>query len=176
MDNLCPTGLLKSRHERSQIFHAQGGLAVDRLGGAAQLLSLGINEHRMERDAIRKLFEKLEQQPLVPFPQGREKLAASDCHGVYVIRNPSGEIEHVGRTLRGRGGLFRRLRRHLGGRSSFMHKRHQRNGKLLRDGYTFQFLVVDDGRERALLEHYATAWHCPAHLGLGSSSAPPNDA
>ena len=131
----------------------------------------------MQRDAIRKLFEKLEQQPLVAFPQGRDKLAAPpDRHGVYVIRNPSGEVEHVGRTLRGRGGLFRRLRRHLGGRSSFMRKHHQRNGKLLRDGYTFQFLVVGDDRERALLEHYATAWHCPAHLGLGSSSTPPNDA
>ncbi len=144
---------------------------------AGSLSSLGHSGRRMQREAIKKLFEKLEQQPRVPFPKGRDKLAApADRHGVYVIRNPSGEVEHVGRTLRGRGGLFRRLSRHLCGRSSFMHKHHDRNGHLLRDGYTFQFLAVDDDRERALLEHYATAWHCPAHLGLGSSSTSSNEA
>jgi hypothetical protein len=41
-------------------------------------------------------------------------------------------------------------------------------GKKLRKGFTFQYLEVPNDRERALLEHRATAWHCPAHLGVGS--------
>jgi hypothetical protein len=32
----------------------------------------------------------------------------------------------------------------------------------------FQCMEIPDDRERALLEYYATAWHCPGHLGLGA--------
>jgi hypothetical protein len=122
----------------------------------------------MERESINKLFERLEQQPCIPFPQLRETLAAPrDHHGVHVIRNPAGHVEHVGRTLRGRDRLFQRLRNHLRGESSYIRKHHSGDGNILRGGYTYQYLAVDDDRARALLEHYATAWHCPVHLGLG---------
>ena len=130
----------------------------------------------MQRDAIKQLFEQLEHQPQISFPKLRDTLAApKDRHGVYVIRNPSGEVEHVGRTLRGRDRLLQRLRNHLRGQSSYVRKHHKGNGNTLRDGYTFQFLAVDDDRERALLEHYATAWHCPIHLGLGLAATPANE-
>jgi hypothetical protein len=130
----------------------------------------------MQRDAIKQLFEKLDHQPQISFPKLRDTLAApKDRHGVYVIRNPSGQVEHVGRTLRGRDRLLQRLRNHLRGQSSYVRKHHKGNGNILRDGYTFQFLAVDDGRERALLEHYATAWHCPIHLGLGLAVTPANE-
>lgn len=126
---------------------------------------------RLERDEIEKLFRKLEERPRLRFPKLRETLSApNDHHGVYVFRNPAGDVEHVGRTLRGRGCLFQRLKNHLQAQSSFVQKHLQGNGSVLRDGYTYQYLEVDDDRKRALLECYATAWHCPVHLGLGLSS------
>ena len=51
--------------------------------------------------------------------------------------------------------------------SSFVIVHLRSDGKALREGYTFQYLEVPNERERALLEHFATAWHCPEHLGLG---------
>jgi hypothetical protein len=124
-----------------------------------------------EREEIECLFSELQKQPKSKFPQlGKRLDAPKDRHGVYVIRNSSGLVEHVGRTLRGKKSLFQRLGNHLGGISSFMETHHSGNGRVLRDGYTFQFLAVDNDRQRALLEYYATAWHCPVHLGLGLAS------
>ncbi|HXI70953.1 MAG TPA: hypothetical protein VNN22_11420 [Verrucomicrobiae bacterium] len=51
-----------------------------------------------------------------------------------------------------------------------MKTQHFGDGSILRDGYTFQFLAVSDDRKRALLEYFATAWHCPVHVGLGLAS------
>jgi hypothetical protein len=39
----------------------------------------------------------------------------------------------------------------------------------LRNGYKYQYLVVQNARLRALLEAYATAHLCPIHLGLGNN-------
>ena len=74
---------------------------------------------------------------------------------------------HVGRTVRGTGGLVQRLTNHLRRQSSFTKVHLHGNGDRLRRGCAFQFLVVRKRRSRALLEHAATAWHCPAHLGVG---------
>jgi hypothetical protein len=125
-----------------------------------------------ERDHIRKLFLRLEAQPTVPFPQARERLVAPEEHGVYVIRTTRRRVVHVGRTLRGKKGLRQRLRNHLAAESSFVNAYLAGKGERLRSGYTYQCLVVRDDRRRALLEHYATAWHCPAHLGVGASLRP----
>jgi hypothetical protein len=75
----------------------------------------------------------------------------------------------VGRTYRGQGGLQRRLSTHLGtgSSSSFTWYYLDRKGSTLRNGFTFQYLEVEDVRARALLEHFATAWHCPKYLRLG---------
>jgi excinuclease UvrABC nuclease subunit len=119
-----------------------------------------------EREKIKTLFEKLESQPQIEFPQSCPLNVPTE-HGVYVIRDPQGTVFHVGRTLRGVQGLFQRLTNHLKANSSFVRVFLKGNGSCLRNGYTFQYLVVKETRDRALLEHYATAWHCPKHLGVG---------
>jgi hypothetical protein len=122
-----------------------------------------------ERQRIRKLLSRLNRQPRRLFPPERHRLDAPKTHGVYVIRNRNGRVLHVGRTLRGREGLFQRLRDHLASQSSFVNSYLAGNGRKLRSGYTYQYLEVRSDRARALLEHCATAWHCPRHLGLGAS-------
>jgi len=122
----------------------------------------------MERKRIAKLFTQLDRQPRLPFPQTGYGVAAPKTHGVYVIRDRSNNVVHVGRTFRGRNGLFQRLCDHLLGQSSFVGVHLKGDGRRLRTGYTFQFIEVSDDRQRALLESYATAWHCPAHLGVGA--------
>jgi hypothetical protein len=121
-----------------------------------------------ERDRIARLLERLKEQPIHQFPKVRESLQVSRNQGVYVIRNPKNEVVHVGRTLRGHLGLQQRLRNHLAAQSSFVMAALGGDGSRLRTGYTYQYLEVPDDRERALLEHIATAWHCPQHLGDGA--------
>ena len=123
----------------------------------------------MERKRIEKLFQRLDKQPLCRFPERGYGLTAPRTHGVYVIRDHSNNVLHVGRTLRGRNGLFQRLCNHLLGQSSFVGVHLKGDGRCLRTGYTFQYIEVPDNRERALLESFATAWHCPAHLGVGAN-------
>ena len=87
--------------------------------------------------------------------------------GVYVIRK-SDAVLHVGRTLRGKNGLYQRLKNHLHGSSSFTHEYLKGKEVVLRDGkHTYQFLVVKNTRTRALLEAYAIGVLCPKHIGLG---------
>jgi hypothetical protein len=114
------------------------------------------------------MLKKLGKQPKHSFPQLREHLAAPATHGVYVIRDSAQTVVHVGRTYRGRNGLSQRLYNHLRGQSSFVQVYLHGHGSDLRDGYTFQYLEVPDNRERALLEDFATAWHCPKHLSVGA--------
>jgi hypothetical protein len=75
----------------------------------------------------------------------------------------------VGRTQRAKYGLHQRLSNHLAGKSSFVYYHLNQNGSLLRSGYTFQYLEVEDARKRALLETFASAWLCPDHLALADS-------
>lgn len=122
------------------------------------------------RDILSGLLQKLNSQPLIAFPERGQKLNAPEKHGVYVIRDPRQSVVHVGRTVRGKRGLFQRLNNHLQSQSSFVINFLDGDGSKLRGRYTFQYLVVDGERQdrrRALLEHIATAWHCPKHLGLG---------
>jgi len=103
---------------------------------------------------------------MLQFPQERQQLKAPSEPAVYIIRK--GEIVlHVGRTLRGKYGLYQRLKNHLYGASSFTDKYLKGNGATLRKGHTYQFLVVEDARLRALLEAYAIGTLCPKHIGLG---------
>ena len=120
-----------------------------------------------EKHQIEALFQRLEKQPRVAFPEKRGRLLAPKTQGVYVIRNKKGLVVHVGRTVRGNAGLHQRLNNHLQAKSSFVIVHLNSDGNALREGYTFQSLQVLNERKRALLEHFATAWHCPAHLGLG---------
>src|SRR5260370_26778424 len=135
-----------------------------------ELISLIQGQRPMERSKIKNLFQVLEKQPKRRFPKPRQRLEAPQTHGVYVMRSPSGKVLHVGRTHRGYMGLHQRLYNPLQGLSSFVDKYLRGQGSRLRRGYTFQYLEVESDRERALLEHLATAWHCPKHLGVGALS------
>jgi hypothetical protein len=103
----------------------------------------------MGRKRIEKLFAQLDRQPLLPFPERGYGLDVPRSHGVYVIRDRAHNVVHVGRTLRGRNGLFQRLCNHLLGQSSFVGMHLKGDGRRLRTGYTFQFIEVPDDRERA---------------------------
>lgn len=122
-----------------------------------------------ERLRIHRLLVELNKQSQLPFPSARLRINAPSAHGVYVIRGPRGRVLHVGRTLRGKNGLSQRLRDHLLGNSSFVKSYFGGRGAVLRRGYTYQYLEVPKDRPRALLEYLATAWHCPAHLGVGAA-------
>ncbi len=120
-----------------------------------------------EHQGIKNLFESLCSQPKKAFPQPRQPLDAPAKHGVYIIRQ-GGTVLHVGRTVRGQDGLHQRLNNHLHGSSSFTRKYLNGKGATLREnGFTYQFLEVEDARKRALLEAFAVGVLCPKHLGLG---------
>lgn len=124
-----------------------------------------------QQKVVDALFAKLMQAPLHEFPEPRQRLNAPDRQGVYMICGPRGRVLYVGRTLRGRGGIARRLRRHLAGRSSFVNGYLGGNDSWVRDNCRFRYLVVRSPRRRALLEAYAIGHLCPAHLGLGSGTS-----
>jgi len=113
------------------------------------------------------LFDKLCAQPKLSFPTFRQPLDAPSKLGVYIIRNEE-VVLHIGRTLRGRNGIHQRLKNHLHGSSSFTNEYLKGKGATLReDGYTYQYLALEDPRKRALLEAYAVGTLCPKHVGLG---------
>ena len=120
-----------------------------------------------ESKEIKILFDKLCSQPRQSFPQNRQPLIAPSKQGVYIIRNEE-TILHVGRTLRGKNGIYQRFKDHLYGSSSFTNEYLKGNGKILRGkGYTYQYFKLEDSRKRALLEAYAVGTLCPNHIGLG---------
>lgn len=125
-----------------------------------------------EQQRIRTRFDELLDAPTVPFPAVRGQINAPNEHGVYVIRDIRGNVLHVGRTISGQRGLWRRLRDHLRGRSSFSLlyalPRHIR----LRETCCFQYVRVPNPRERALLEALAVGELCPKHVGVGLGVRP----
>ena len=122
----------------------------------------------IERNRIARLLAELDRKPILRFPPAGVPLHASKNQGVYVIRSPSRTVVHVGRTVRGKAGLQQHLRNHLAAQSSFVQASLSSEGARLRNGYTYQCIDVPNDRARALLEHIATAWHCPRHLGVSA--------
>ncbi len=119
-----------------------------------------------EKERVKKNFQALIEQQKYQFPRIRETLEAPLEPGVYIIRKNE-NVLHVGRTLRGKNGLYQRLKNHLHGSSSFTNKYFNGNGAMLRKGYTYQYMVIKNPRLRALLEAYAIGVLCPKHIGLG---------
>ena len=117
---------------------------------------------------IRDLFNQLVNAPLTAFPMPRKKLNVPVECGVYVIYGRDYEVLHVGRTTHTRRGLLQRLKGHLAAKSSFVNNHYKGEAHSLRDGHSFRCLVVQDPRERALLEAYAIGCLCPLYIGLGS--------
>jgi len=131
-----------------------------------------------EYERIAELLEELLGQEKHRFPQKRQPLDAPEKHGVYIIRK-NDTVRHVGRTLCGRYGLRQRLADHLAGNSSFVRDDDDFNGegaRLRGNGYTYQYLVVECPRKRALLEALAAGTLCPAHVGTGDRQARSNQA
>jgi hypothetical protein len=107
-----------------------------------------------ERQIIARLFEQLTNAPLQAFPSKRGKLQAPLQPGVYVIYDPRGDVDYVGRNVGSRlGGLQARLVNH----------------RYRAEKSSFRCLVVKSQRRRALLEAYATGHLCPKHLPTGEN-------
>ena len=122
-----------------------------------------------ECQTIAELLKELCEQKKRPFPQRRQPLTGPESHGVYIIRR-NDTVLHVGKTSRAQGGLQQRLRDHLYGNSSFVRDDLNGQGATLREtGYTYQFLVEQDARTRALLEALATGTLCPGISALAVS-------
>jgi hypothetical protein len=120
-----------------------------------------------ESKLIAALLERLMHEPCWPFPAPGVSLIASAQRGVYIIYSPEDEVLHVGSTPRGRDGLAQRLRNHLAGKSSFTRAKFDGDGSQLRNGCKFRCLVIENGRQRALVEALGIGRLCPEHLGSG---------
>jgi excinuclease UvrABC nuclease subunit len=112
-----------------------------------------------EPEAIRTLFAKLQLAPLQRYPRLGEQLGAPQLPGVYIVYGIRGKVRYVG-LARGRGGLRSRLATHL--RSHWHEAKYGRNFKT---HGSFRWLVVENERQRALLECYAAGCLCPVYIG-----------
>jgi len=126
---------------------------------------------RGEPKTVRALFAKLRRARPQPFPKEGRGLLCPRSHGVYLIYDRSGRVAHVGRTTRGRSGLFQRLRNHLAGQSSFVVLFLKGRPSVLRKGYSYSWVVIPHPRMRALVEALATGVLCPRHIGTGKAAA-----
>jgi len=126
-----------------------------------------------EPEEIMKLYQALIASPFILFPSKGDVLVSSE-QGVYIIYNPRNIVFHVGTTKYGKEGLNQRLSNHLSSASSFSRNYLKPNGILLRDGYKFKYLAVNNSRTRALLEALTAGLLCPAHFGTGEKKETPS--
>ena len=120
-----------------------------------------------EAKRIENKFNSLIESIPTSFPLQREKLEAPIQKGVYIIQSRKGSVLHVGNTPRAKNGISQRLKNHMAGSSSFTNAYFDGDGSKLRGDYQFKYLIVDDARERALLEAYTIGRLCPKHIGTG---------
>ncbi len=120
---------------------------------------------------IKKLFDKLIQQPINYFPLPRTKWDMTNQHGVYVIYSPENKVLHVGKSSRGENGLRQRLYNHLHGASSFSQQYLSIRMVNLRERYYFKFILVSDAKDRAYLENLTSGMLCPEHIGTSEKKA-----
>lgn len=120
------------------------------------------------RRRVRRLFKEMLRAPLIPFPASGFAIDAPKRQGVYIIVHNRRGVVHVGRTTRGRNGLYQRLKNHLQARSSFVLLFARPLRLDLRSQCKFRYLAVSSARARAFLEALATGELCPAHIGDGS--------
>ena len=120
-----------------------------------------------KHENIVRLYEKLLVSEKVLFPATGYKFSAPFQKGVYIIYNENDEVVHVGCTPRAKNGIKQRLCNHLQGKSSFVGQFLKGNGTLLRHGYGFRCLVVEDPSDRKYLEGLTIGKLCPRHIGKG---------
>jgi hypothetical protein len=128
-------------------------------------------DHRTKPATIEALFAQLMAAEKFKFPRSPTQVKASYGQGVYVIYDQHGAVAHVGMTKLGEGGLFRRMRDHVCGYSSFHRLHLEPKGQKVSNGFSYAWLVVDSPRTRALLEGLATGRLCPAHIGANVDEA-----
>jgi hypothetical protein len=121
-----------------------------------------------EPKAVKAKLAQLLRSPMVSFPPAGERLGVPDLHGVYVIYDPKGRVAHVGRTVRGKRGLYQRINNHLQGASSFVIQSLEGKGSVLRQGYKYRYIAIENNRLRAFLEAFAIGHLCPDHIGDGA--------
>lgn len=120
-----------------------------------------------ECEIIKSLHQELINSKKHFFPQKGTGVSVSEKQGVYIIYSANNEVLHVGTTKRGKNGLNQRLNNHRNGSSSFSKKHLKPNNMKLSDGFMFNYIEVENGRERALLEALTLGLLCPAHMGTG---------
>lgn len=119
-----------------------------------------------EQIKVKEVFRNLISQRIHTFPpSGRLPAEITSDQGVYIIYRKDGRVLHVGRSSRGKRGVFQRLNNHLAGQSSFVESYFKRDKSRVR-ACGFRYLPVKNDRLRALVEAYATGVLCPAHIGL----------
>ena len=118
---------------------------------------------------IKALYGKLHNIKREVFPkERRQPLNAPEEAGVYVIYDPKGKVDHVGEST----SIARRLRDHMGARSSYVIKSLNNDGSQLRSKrYKFRCLPVSTPRQRMLLQALAIGLLCPRHIGDRSLNA-----
>ena len=120
-----------------------------------------------DQRVVKELYAALLKEARRTFPAVGGSLDAPEERGVYVIYGPRNDALHVGSTPKGQRGIVKRLRDHMAAASSFTRTYLDGNGAVLRNGYSYQYVVVENPRLRALLEAYAIGDLCPAHIGHG---------
>ena len=128
-----------------------------------------------EPEIIDSLFKELINSESKKFPARGGCNDAPDRRGVYMIYSPQGKVLYVGSTPSAKGGIAQRLGNHMtrNPRNSTFSKHYLVPKRLdLREGYAFRCLIVDDPRQRALLEHYAIGCLCPEYISHGKEALP----
>ncbi|MFZ1290203.1 MAG: hypothetical protein WAR79_08930 [Melioribacteraceae bacterium] len=122
-----------------------------------------------ECDIIKSLHQQLLNSQSYSFPQRGAKINVSNQHGVYIIYSHEDIVLHVGTTKRAKNGLNQRLNNQKLGVSSF-YRNYFRGKKLdLSVGYKFKFIIVENARQRTLLEALTTGFLCLDYIGIGES-------
>jgi len=119
-----------------------------------------------EQEKILVLHKKLVASKSHKFPC-KGKIEVSIKQGVYIVYNNKKTPLHVGKTNDGKNGLDQRLLNHVRNQSSFSKLYMQINNVSLRDWGEFQFIEIEDARERSLLEALTAGLLCPLHIGTG---------
>ena len=119
-----------------------------------------------ESDRVMLLHKELVGSKVHRFPS-YGKIEATNKQGVYIIYDNKKRPLHVGKTNGGRNGLNQRLLNHLCNQSSFSKLYMQINSVSLRDWGEFQFIEIENARERSLLEALTAGLLCPIHIGTG---------
>jgi hypothetical protein len=121
-----------------------------------------------EPKAVKAKLAQLLRSPMVPFPPAGERLDVPDLHGVYIIYDPKGQ----GSPCRPDGSRETRAlpeaQQPPQGASSFVVTALDGKGSVLRDGYKYRRISIENSRLRAFLEAFAIGHLCPDHIGDGA--------